>query len=291
MEHVKTIPDLRILVNEAKLRGKRVGLVPTMGALHEGHLSLIKAAKAKCDFVVVSIFVNPTQFGPNEDLNTYPRPITEDLASCKREEVDVVFSPDAEEMYPIKHLIHFKIDALADFLCGATRPGHFGGVLQVVNKLFQIVQPNVAFFGQKDIQQFVLISRMALEFNIPVEIEMVKTIRETDGLAMSSRNRYLSKEERKIAPELYRSLENVLLKIHSLLSNDSTSSTQISLNYLLSDEEKRLSAKGLKIEYLDVVDYRTLQPVTMVNKSREYIITIAAFIGKTRLIDNIIVEF
>jgi pantoate--beta-alanine ligase len=291
MEHVKTILDLRKVIRESKLRGQKVGLVPTMGALHDGHISLIRAAKANCDLVVVSIFVNPTQFGPNEDLKTYPRPITEDVESCRKEGVDIVFSPEPEEMYPQKHHIQIKIDTLTNYLCGASRPGHFNGVLQVVNKLFQIVQPDVAFFGQKDIQQFVLVSRMVHEFNIPVEISMVKTIREADGLAMSSRNRYLSDDDRKLAPELYRSLANVHREITPLFVNDVVSASPNLLKNVLSNEQNRLSAKGLKIDYLEVVDCETLQPLSVIEVGRKYIIAIAVFVGNTRLIDNIIVEF
>jgi len=287
MELVKNISEVRKLVFNAKMDGKRVGLVPTMGALHEGHLSLIRAAKSTCDFVIVSIFVNPTQFGPNEDLTTYPRPISDDLEKCTREGVQVVFQPAVDEMYPIKHLIHFEIDDLANYLCGATRPGHFNGVLQVVNKFFQIVQPHVAFFGQKDLQQFVLISRMIEEFNIPLTIEMVQTIREADGLAMSSRNRYLSDANRPLAGELYKSLSIVEEVIRATLNE---TNPQEVLKKTLRDEQKRLSAKGFKIDYLEVVDYRTLQPIDQVMIGGRYIIAVAAFIGKTRLIDNIILE-
>lgn len=291
MEHVKTISDLRKIIHESKLRGQKVGLVPTMGALHDGHLSLIRAAKSSCDVVVVSIFVNPTQFGPAEDLNTYPRPITEDLEKCRKEGIDIVFNPETDEMYPIKHQIQIKIDGLADHLCGASRPGHFNGVLQVVNKLFQIVRPDVAFFGQKDIQQFVIISRMVLEFNIPIEIAMVKTIREVDGLAMSSRNRYLSDEDRILAPELYRTLVNVHQEMISLFIQDVVSISRFQLKNVLSIEYNRLSAKGLKIDYLEVVDFRTLHPNSAIEAGGKYIIAIAVFVGNTRLIDNIIVEF
>lgn len=291
MEHVKTISDLRKIIHESKLRGQKVGLVPTMGALHDGHLALIRAAKSICDLVVVSIFVNPTQFGPGEDLNTYPQPITEDLANCRKEGVNIVFSPEPDEMYPLKHQIQIKIEGLADHLCGASRPGHFNGVLQVVNKLFQIVRPDIAFFGQKDIQQFVIISRMVLEFNIPIEIALVKTIRETDGLAMSSRNRYLSDKDRSLAPELYRSLVNLHQEMTSHFMQDVVSISNIQIKNALSNEYNRLSAKGLKIDYLEVVDYRTLHPISALEAGRKYIIAIAVFVGNTRLIDNIIVEF
>jgi pantoate--beta-alanine ligase len=288
MQLVNNLSEIRKIISSAKLDVKRIGLVPTMGALHEGHISLIKAAKSACDFVVVSIFVNPTQFGPSEDLTTYPRPISDDLKICEREGVQVVFHPTVDEMYPSEHHIHFEIDDLANHLCGASRPGHFNGVLQVVNKFFQIVQPDVAFFGQKDIQQFVLISRMVQEFNIPVSIEMVHTIREADGLAMSSRNRYLSDADRNIAPELYKSLTTIRQTMHSKVKNlNSDDELKSSLNF----EQERLSAKGFKIDYLTVVDYRTLQPVDSFDTEGKYIIAIAAFIGKTRLIDNIIIEF
>lgn len=262
--------------------GSRIGLVPTMGALHQGHLSLIRQARNVCDFVVVSIFVNPTQFGPAEDLDKYPRPLDDDLFLCKNEGVDLVFVPEKNEIYPEHSYIRFQIDSLADHLCGASRPGHFNGVLQVVNKLFNIVRPDDAFFGQKDIQQFAIISAMVREFNIPVNLHRVATIREPDGLALSSRNRYLSDDERKIAPELYKTLENLAAHLESGIPKEH-------LKSLLAAERSRLTAIGFKNDYLEVVDFKTLQPVDDVKIGNRYIIALAAFLGNTRLIDNIII--
>lgn len=268
-----------------------VGLVPTMGALHEGHLTLIREAKANCDITVVSIFVNPTQFGPNEDLDRYPRTLEADLAWCEKEGVDVVFCPDVQEMYPEKSYLSIQIDAMTNYLCGASRPGHFNGVLQVVNKFFQIVRPNHAFFGQKDIQQFVLIQTMVKEFNIDVELHRVSTVRESDGLALSSRNRYLSEEDRGKAPMLYEILgriESKLLELGQTAGERSPQSTN-ELREAIGREQGLLEANGFKNDYLEVVEYETLQPVESLVIGSVYVVAIAAFLGNTRLIDNKIV--
>lgn len=273
-----------------------------MGALHEGHLSLIREAKKHNDVVVVSIFVNPTQFGPNEDLDRYPRTLESDAELCKKEGVDFVFAPSANEMYPDKHHLNISIDALDDYLCGASRPGHFNGVLQVVNKLFQIVQPHKAYFGQKDIQQFVLIQTMVNEFNIPVELSAVPTVRESNGLALSSRNRYLSDKNREVAPELYKSIRSVAQVLSYGLGNvvregqefNSANERYVtamqSVRTEIDTQKERLTAFGFKIDYLEVVDFKSLQPVDSNLEHQRYIVAIAAWIGRTRLIDNIIVE-
>jgi pantoate--beta-alanine ligase len=255
-----------------------------MGALHDGHRSLIRRAREECDFVVVSIFVNPTQFGPNEDLDRYPRSLQNDLQICESEGVDMVFTPSAKEMYPDKSFIRIEINTLTKHLCGASRPGHFNGVLQVVNKLLQIVEPTEAYFGQKDIQQFTLIKQMVQEFNIRVHVHRVDTIREHDGLALSSRNRYLSDTDRKIAPELHRNLQ----RLHQIYTENAfTSRTEI--QKYLDDAKDRLGESGLKIDYLEVVESNTLQPVKSIINAT-YIIAGAVYLGNTRLIDNIILE-
>jgi pantoate--beta-alanine ligase len=204
MTEVQSITGVRNELGVVRSRGETIGLVPTMGALHDGHVQLIRKMKEQASFVVVTVFVNPTQFGPNEDYSKYPRTRERDRQICEQEGVNLVFYPDVEEMYPAEPAISFRINGLADHLCGKSRPGHFSGVLQVVNKLFNITQPDLAIFGQKDIQQFALIDRMAQEFNHPVRLLMGETVREADGLAMSSRNAYLNAQERKRAPDAVR---------------------------------------------------------------------------------------
>lgn len=280
----ETITSLRETLHPARLKGKRIGLVPTMGALHQGHLSLIQEARAVCDVVVTTIFVNPTQFGPNEDLDRYPRTFNEDLQACRDSGVDVVFSPETGEMYPSEaQFLSIGIAELTDHLCGASRPGHFNGVLQIVNKLFNIVQPDNAWFGQKDIQQLIILETMVREFNIPVQIHRGKTVRESDGLALSSRNRYLSAGERAVAPQLYIELQQINAFIGE---RDVTDANELAR--LLSASKYRLTEIGFKIDYLSIVDVRNLQPQNIVNSERSYIIAVAAWLGTTRLIDNII---
>jgi len=301
MEIIHDINSIREHLNDVRSNNK-IGLVPTMGALHEGHLMLIREAKKHNDVVVVTIFVNPTQFGPNEDLDRYPRTLESDAKLCKKEGVDIIFAPSANEMYPGKHHLSISIDSLDDHLCGASRPGHFNGVLQVVNKLFQIVQPHHAYFGQKDIQQFVLIQTMVNEFNIPVILHAVPTVRESDGLALSSRNRYLSEDNRAVAPELYKSIRGVAQVLTfgigsaagvglEFNSTDERYVTALqSLKTEIESQKERLTAIGFKIDYLEVVDFKSLQPVKSIQEHTRYIVAIAAWIGSTRLIDNIIVD-
>lgn len=301
MEIIHDINSVRGYLDAVRYT-KRVGLVPTMGALHEGHLTLIREAKKQNEIVVVTIFVNPTQFGPNEDLDRYPRTLETDADLCNKEGVDIIFAPSTNEMYPGKHHLSITIDALDDHLCGASRPGHFNGVLQVVNKLFQIVQPHHAYFGQKDIQQFVLIQTMVNEFNIPVELHAVQTVREADGLALSSRNRYLSEDNRAKAPELYKSIRSVSQVLTRGIwsvagegvefnsSNKRYVNALQSLRNEIESQKERLTAFGFKIDYLEVVDFKSLQPILSIHERQRYIVAIAAWIGNTRLIDNIIVE-
>lgn len=280
MNTYRTIKEIREALASEKKRGLTIGLVPTMGALHEGHLSLIRKAREISDITVVSVFVNPTQFGPNEDFNTYPRQLEEDEKECEREGVSYIFAPDAEEIYLPERFIRFEIDELTKQLCGKFRPGHFQGVLQVVSKLFNIIKPDVAVFGQKDIQQFIIIKRMVEELNFDLKMVMGETVRAEDGLALSSRNQYLSEDERRVAPLLHASLEAV--RKHLVASD-------IQPGSILDEQKEILKEKGFKIDYLDMVGYETLKPVHRVDKKSKYIIAGAVYLGETRLIDNIIV--
>ncbi len=212
---VTDIAPLRNAVTDARRRGQTIGLVPTMGALHEGHLSLIEAARAETGYVVVSIFVNPTQFGPKEDLSRYPRPLQHDLELCERAGVDLVFHPEPVVMYPAGFRTFVEVTVLQDGLCGASRPGHFRGVATVVLKLFNLVQPDRAYFGQKDAQQARIIRQMAEDLNVPVEVRVCPIVREADGLALSSRNRYLEADERRQAVTLYRALTEARQRIEA----------------------------------------------------------------------------
>lgn len=276
-----TIQEIREAVFQFKKEGKKVGFVPTMGALHSGHLSLIRTMRKHADAVVTSVFVNPTQFGPNEDYDAYPRQIESDLEKCRSEEVAAVFLPTREEMYSEKQLISFQLTGLGDHLCGKSRPGHFHGVIQVVNKLFNIVQPDAAIFGQKDIQQFYVLKRMATEFNHGITILMGETMRETDGLAMSSRNAYLSEIQRKQAPLLYKNLQVLASKIEAGTEDFAAMSAAC---------RDALKEAGFVIDYLTLVDDELLQPVNRHSPGDTAILAIAAYLGKTRLIDNIILS-
>ena len=281
MDVCKTIDEIREVVKSLKSQGKRIGFVPTMGALHEGHLSLIRQAKEKADEVVVSIFVNPEQFGPNEDFESYPREMEEDLKKCEDECVSVVFTPNRDDVYDEKKYIRIEVDELNRHMCGGSRPGFFEGILLIVNKLFNIVSPDVAVFGQKDIQQFQIVSRMVYEFNHNIELIMAPIERANDGLALSSRNKYLSVEEREIAPGLYRALNYIEKQIQGGVDTPSL---------LLKHQKSELEAKGFKIDYLGMFYKKTLQPVETLSKGSEYILAGAVWLGKTRLIDNFLIE-
>jgi pantoate--beta-alanine ligase len=281
MDVCKSIDEIREAVQSLKSQGKQIGFVPTMGALHEGHLSLIKQAKEKADEVVVSIFVNPEQFGPNEDFESYPRELEEDLKKCEDEGVSVVFAPNRDNVYDKKKYLRIEVDELNRHMCGGSRPGFFEGILLIVNKLFNIVSPDVAVFGQKDIQQFQIISRMVHEFNHDIELIMAPIERANDGLALSSRNKYLSAGEREIAPGLYRALSYVEKQILNGVDNPSL---------LLEHQKSELEAKGFKIDYLGVFDKKTLQPTETLSEDGEYILAGAVWLGKTRLIDNFLIE-
>ena len=277
----QTIDDVRSVIDLHKQNGKRVGFVATMGALHAGHISLIEQAKQKSDVVVVSIFVNPTQFGPNEDYDSYPRQLEADIDECRKVGVDMVFAPDRSVMYDEKTYLSIGIDQLNEHMCGGSRPGFFEGILLVVNKLFNIISPDVAVFGQKDIQQVQIIKQMVKEFNHGVEIISAPIVRANDGLALSSRNAYLDDKQRTTAPGLYRALRYVEQQVASGVDQP---------KLLLEHQKSELEAKGFKIDYLNLFSAKTLQPAETLKKNEEYIIAGAAYLGKTRLIDNILIE-
>jgi pantoate--beta-alanine ligase len=268
------------MVKAARESGKRIGLVPTMGALHVGHLSLIEAARGECAFVVASIFVNPTQFGVGEDFEKYPRPFEADVEMCRDAGVDVVFSPAAEEMYGCENLTWVEVEKLTDGLCGGFRPGHFRGVTTVCAKLFNIVLPDAAYFGQKDGQQAVVIRRMVSDLKMPLRIVVCPTVREADGLAVSSRNKYLSERQRKDAACIYRSLA----KCRGMIEAGVRDRKQI-----ISEMRKILEQVGsVEIEYISLVDAETLEVAEHIGG--RIMAALAVRLGAARLIDNIVVE-
>ncbi|OPJ57436.1 pantoate--beta-alanine ligase [Clostridium chromiireducens] len=277
---IKEIKELRSTIKSWKREGLSVGFVPTMGALHEGHQSLIKRAVEENDKVVVSVFVNPTQFGPNEDFDSYPRDINKDLEICLSAGANVVFNPEPSEMYYGDKSTSVSVSKLTDVLCGAKRPGHFDGVCLVVSKLLNIVTPDKAYFGEKDAQQVAVIKRMVRDLNIDVEIVACPIIREEDGLAKSSRNTYLSAEERKAALVLSRSLEIA----KDTLKNGERDARKIK-EFILNELNKEPLAK---IDYVEIIDSDSLASVDIIE--RNILIPIAVFIGKTRLIDNFTFE-
>jgi len=274
----RTIAEMRFWLDSRRSLDRSIGFVPTMGALHDGHIALAKRSRELTHDTVVSIFVNPTQFGPNEDLAKYPRPIESDLEKCFDADVAAVFVPDPSEMYDSDRFIRFGIDKLGNHLCGKSRPGHFEGVVQVVNKLFNIVNPNIAVFGQKDYQQFKIIERMVHEFNHGLTMIMHPTVREADGLAMSSRNRYLAEDEREKAPMIFAVMKEMEL---SLRNSPDVAPT-------IKQAENRLNAAGFKIDYISVVSNTDLQPLETI--SGNFVIAVAVYSGTTRLIDNLIID-
>lgn len=280
MQTATQISQVRQAVHSWKQQGLTVGLVPTMGYLHEGHQSLIEAAVKENDRVVVSIFVNPMQFGPNEDLEQYPRDFQRDTMLCENAGAALIFHPEPQELYPDGFCSHVDVDGLTDGLCGKTRPGHFRGVCTVVLKLLHIVQPDRAYFGQKDAQQFAVIRRMVQDLNLPVELTACPIIRETDGLAKSSRNTYLSPQERQAALVLYRAL----CEGKTQVANGICDAGQLCAAMKAVIEAEPLA----RIDYLELCDPTTLQPVTEV--SGDVLAALAVYIGKTRLIDNFIYQ-
>lgn len=275
-----TVKDVRAKVNEWKKEGLTIGYVPTMGYLHEGHRSLIEAARANNDRVVVSIFVNPMQFAPTEDLESYPRDLEKDAKMCEDAGVDLIFHPEPEEMYGDGFCSYVDMNGLTTELCGKTRPTHFRGVQTVVLKFFNIVKPDKAYFGQKDAQQLAVIKRMVADLNVDVEVVGCPIVRETDGLAKSSRNTYLNSDERKAALILSKSLK--LGK--GLIESGETDSKKV-----IKAITDNINTEPLaRIDYVDVVDFNTVTPVEKIGKS--VLVAIAVYIGKTRLIDNFIIE-
>lgn len=283
MEVVRRIQQMRDCLKPFRGKGKIIGFVPTMGYLHDGHLALVKKGRAECDVVVVSIFVNPLQFGPSEDYERYPRDEQRDLDLLEKENVDFVFIPDVKEMYPKHPLTFVEVEELSQGMCGTFRPGHFRGVATVVTKLFNIVQPDKAYFGEKDYQQLKVIERMVYDLNFPVEIVPVETVREADGLAMSSRNSYLSSDERKVAPLIYKAL-----KTAKSLYQSGESRVDVLVNKVKEVIESKDLGIPIKIQYVEIRDSETLKEIDEV-KGRA-VLAIAAYIGNTRLIDNIILE-
>ena len=274
MEIITTIENIRSIVNHWKDKGYSIGFVPTMGYLHDGHAVLIDQARKDNDKVIVSIFVNPTQFGENEDLNSYPRDINRDKSLCEAHKADIIFSPTSDEMYHDRKAF-VNIVELSDTLCGISRPIHFKGVCTVITKLFNIIQPTNAYFGEKDAQQLAIIRKMVYDLNFPVNIIGVPIVRESDGLAKSSRNTYLSKEERKAATILYKAIQMGKQTIKHGASADSIINTMTEI----------INTEPLaKIDYVSVVDANTMQPVHEITSP--VLVAIAVYIGSTRLIDN-----
>ena len=281
MEAIQSIAEIREKVKVFKQEGKTVGFVPTMGSLHEGHLSLFRLAQEHADEVFVSIYVNPEQFGPDEDFEEYPRELEADLARCEEEGVAAVFAPSDDIMYPQEQFLRIEIDRLNKYMDGGSRPGFFEGILLVVNKLFNIIEPDYAVFGQKDVQQFRILQQMVEEFNHDVELVMGPIRRANDGLALSSRNVYLDDEQRKLAPGLYRSLRYVAQQIEQGANN---------FPLLLDHQKNELEAKGFKIDYFNLFSFDKMTPVETLEEGNKYILAGAVYLGETRLIDNLIIE-
>lgn len=280
MQRIETVKEMQILSESIRMAGHTVGLVPTMGFFHQGHLELMRVARNHADTVVVSLFVNPTQFGQGEDLNAYPRDLDGDLAKAREVGVDCVFVPSAEDMYPEGYQTEVRVGRLTQHLCGLSRPGHFDGVTTVVAKLFHIVKPHLAVFGQKDYQQLAVISRMILDLNMDIEILGVPTVREPDGLALSSRNSYLSLEERNSALCLSRSLATARDMVH----RGERQATKIREAV----EEEIQSVPLTRIDYVSVCDPVTLDDLETIKN--EALLALAVRVGKTRLIDNCVLQ-
>jgi len=277
MQIATTIESTRAASRAARSAGKRIGLVPTMGALHEGHLSLVRVAKAKSDFVVVSLFVNPLQFGPTEDLAKYPRTFERDREMLEREGTHLLFAPTAAEMYPTRDATYVNVEGLSERLDGQSRPGHFRGVTTVVSKLFHIVEPDIAIFGQKDAAQVAIIRRMVRDLNFPVEIVVAPIVREPDGLAMSSRNAYLDPHQRQQALVLSRSLQ----RVQELFRKGERSTEKL----VAAGREVFAEQAGVRPDYLSIVDPESLETLTEITS--DALVAVAAYVGTTRLIDNL----
>ena len=276
----RTIEEMRTACRAARRGQRRLGFVPTMGALHAGHISLVRAARRQCDAVAVSIFVNPTQFGPKEDFSKYPRTFERDCETLEAEGVAILFAPSTEEMYRPGSTTFVAVEGLSEKLCGRSRPGHFRGVATVVAKLFNIVEPGLAFFGQKDAAQAVIVRRMVRDLDLDVEIVVCPIVREPDGLALSSRNAYLDPQQRQQATVLYRSL----MRVQALADRGESDSARLIAAALEVFEQE----PAVRLDYFEIVDRETLDPV--VNTSQGALVAVAAFVGSTRLIDNIVLH-
>lgn len=280
MEIAETIQSVRALVKAVRSEGKTIGLVPTMGALHSGHLSLIEAAVKRTSFVVVSIFVNPSQFGPGEDFENYLRDLKADIEVCEKAGVDVIFAPSVQQMYPEENLTWVNVEKLTEPLCGRSRPVHFRGVTTVCAKLFNIVMPDVAFFGRKDAQQAIIIKRMVADLNMPLEIVVCSTVREESGLAVSSRNKYLTETEKKDSAILYAALQ----KCRKMIEQGITDSRA-----LIAEMQRMIEqVPSAKIDYISIVNAETLQDIA--RAEGKILVALAVHIGQARLIDNILVD-
>ncbi|WPC05826.1 pantoate--beta-alanine ligase [Pseudomonas benzenivorans] len=281
MNTVKTIRDLRAAVAQARAEGKQIGFVPTMGNLHAGHAALVTKAAQRADFVVASIFVNPLQFGPNEDLATYPRTLADDQDKLLDAGCHLLFTPDVEEMYPdgMAGQTRVSVPGVAEGLCGASRPGHFEGVATVVTKLLNMVQPDLAVFGQKDFQQLAVIRTLVRDLNMPIQIIGEPTVRAADGLALSSRNGYLTPEQRTVAPTLYRGLQQIATALHA---------GERDFAQLIAAAQQQQQDAGFRPDYLEIREANSLRPATAAD--RQLVILVAAFLGSTRLIDNLTLD-
>ncbi len=280
MELIRSIPELKEKIRQVKKSGQTIGLVPTMGYLHQGHLSLVKGARERCDYVVVSIYVNPIQFGVGEDFEEYPRDLTRDTRFCEEEKVDLIFSPSDRDMYPKGYATFVDVERLTLGLCGGSRPGHFRGVTTVVTKLFNLVEPDRAYFGQKDAQQALALKKMSEDLNMNLELVIMPTVRESDGLAMSSRNKYLSGKERKAGLVLFKSLT----RAKELIEEGSRNSRQV-----ISAMEELIHQEPLaEKEYVEIVDTKEMERLEELKG--EILIALAVKVGKTRLIDNVMLE-
>lgn len=280
MRILRSADEMRAACRELKHGDRRLGFVPTMGALHEGHLSLVRAARAQCQATAVSIFVNPTQFGPNEDFSRYPRDLERDRQMLEAEKVDLLFAPEPEEIYPAGAVTWVEVEGMSSRLCGRSRPGHFRGVTTVVSKLFNIIEPNSAFFGQKDAAQAAIILRMVRDLHFPTQVVVCPIVREPDGLAMSSRNAYLTPEQRKQALVLYRALMRIQLLADR---GERNSAALIEAGKSVFAEEPQV-----RLDYFEIVDPDSLEPRTEITAGA--LVAVAAFVGSTRLIDNIILH-
>ncbi|MFX4263531.1 pantoate--beta-alanine ligase [Pelotomaculum propionicicum] len=275
-----TIAEIREFVRQARADGHSIGLVPTMGYLHEGHLELMSQAKKQCDTVIISIFVNPAQFGPGEDLASYPRDLDRDAGMAETVGVDAIFNPGVEEIYPSGYCTYVDVERITDRLCGASRPGHFRGVATVVTKLFNIVKPDYAFFGQKDAQQVLVIKRMATDLNMEVEVVTVPTVRERDGLAMSSRNIYLDPAQRQAALSLNRSLKRAAAEVRAG-ERDAAKIRQLVIDIIKAEPLA-------EIDYVEIYSHPDLEPVEAIKGPA--LLALAVKMGRARLIDNIILH-